>query len=69
MPEWWNDKEVSMMPKTPCPRDVMTDEKKEGIELVTPNKKTSYNGVNNTPIEIRCAFNMSNTNIDDTIDI
>ncbi len=31
-----DDKEENMMPKTPCPKDVLTDEEKEGIKFVTP---------------------------------
>jgi hypothetical protein len=31
-----DDKEKNMMPKTPCPEDVLIDEEEEGIKLVTP---------------------------------
>jgi len=38
-----NNKEKNMMPKTPCPKDVLTDEEEENIELVTPKTETNYN--------------------------
>jgi len=41
-----------MTPKTPCPQDAMTNEKKEGIELSTPRTKTCSKDASNTPREI-----------------
>ncbi len=40
------------MPKTPCPKDVMTDEEEENIELVTPKTEMGYNDVSNTTRKI-----------------
>ncbi len=36
------------MLKTPCPKDAMMDEEKEGMKLVTPRTKTGSNDANNT---------------------
>jgi hypothetical protein len=38
----------NMVPKTPCPKDVLTNEKEKNKELVTPRTKMGYNDVSNT---------------------
>jgi hypothetical protein len=51
MPRWQNDKlgeeEESTVLKTPCPKDAMTNEEKEGVEpMTTPRTETRYNNAN-----------------------
>jgi hypothetical protein len=47
-----NDREESMVPKTPCLEGVLTDEEEEGTKLVTPRTKTCCNDASNTLREI-----------------
>jgi hypothetical protein len=37
-----------MVPKTPCPKDVLIDEEEENTEPMTPRAKMGYNDVSNT---------------------
>jgi hypothetical protein len=43
-----DDEEKSMVPKTPCPKDAMTNEEKESMELVTSRIEMGFNDVSNT---------------------
>jgi hypothetical protein len=47
-----DDEEESIVPKTPCPKNAMTDEEKEGTKLTTPRTEMGSNDASNTPREI-----------------
>jgi hypothetical protein len=47
-----DDEEESMVPKAPCPEDVVMDEKEKCTKLTTLRTKLNYNDANNTPREI-----------------
>jgi hypothetical protein len=47
-----DDEEKNMMPKTPCPKDAMTDEEEESTKLTTLKTKMDYSDANNKPKEI-----------------
>jgi hypothetical protein len=48
-----DDEEENMVFETPCPEDVVTDEKEEGMKSMTPRIETSCNDANCTPKEIK----------------
>jgi hypothetical protein len=47
-----NDEEESTMFKRPCPKNLVTYEEEEGMELATPRIKMDYNDASSTLKEI-----------------
>jgi hypothetical protein len=47
-----DDEEENTVPKTPCPKNAMMDEEKEGTKLITPRTKMGSNDNSNTPRKI-----------------
>jgi hypothetical protein len=47
-----DDEKESMMPRTPCLKDAMTDEEEEGTKLARPRIETCSNDSSNTPKKI-----------------
>jgi hypothetical protein len=73
MPRWQNDKlgeeEESMVLKTPCPKDAMTNEEKEGVEpMTTLRTETRYNNAN-IHLEKLALLSMSHRKTNNIVDI
>jgi len=62
-----DDEEENIVLKTPCPKNIVTDEE-EGMEPTTPRIKTGYNDASSTLRELGL-LNMSDIETNDTVDI
>jgi hypothetical protein len=62
-----DDDEESTVPKTPCPKNAMMNEEKEGTKLATPTIEMGFNDASNNleKLDLLSMFNIETNNIID----